>query len=189
MPRIVIEGNIGCGKSTLLKALEKKGHMVFPEPIEEWGDILAKFYENKSRWSFAFQMKVLLSFLHAYPNECFVERSPSSCRYVFGQLLFSDNNLTEREWVLFKEYFDAYSWKTSHVIYIKTDSKTCLERIKQRERDGELSVGLAYLNKVEFHYDNMFKYVQFESFEVVDGNQSPEKVLQDVETIIATWKV
>ena len=68
-----IEGNIGSGKSTLIKMLkeknDKKNIVFIPEPVNEWDKIkddsnitvLQRFYENKDKWSFSFQMMAYIS--------------------------------------------------------------------------------------------------------------------------------
>ena len=64
---VIILGNIGSGKSTILKNLEKENDMaVEDEPMESWVNVNGKnllkmFYDDKERWSFAFQTKVLLT--------------------------------------------------------------------------------------------------------------------------------
>ena len=46
MRLIAIEGAIGVGKSSLLTALEKRGWIVFCEPVKEWCDVLTKYYQS-----------------------------------------------------------------------------------------------------------------------------------------------
>lgn len=43
---VVICGNIGAGKSTILAEAEKNGHDVYPEPVNEWGPLLAQVYRS-----------------------------------------------------------------------------------------------------------------------------------------------
>ena len=64
---IFLLGNIGSGKSTIVKNLQKHTDMaVEDEPMDHWENINGKnllkiFYDDKERWSFAFQTKVLLT--------------------------------------------------------------------------------------------------------------------------------
>ena len=64
---VSVEGNIGSGKSTMLSYFEKFGDVeLVPEPVGQWCDLnghnlLAKLYENPSRWSFQFQSYVQLT--------------------------------------------------------------------------------------------------------------------------------
>ena len=64
---VYVLGNIGSGKSSILDRIQKFGDMVVEdEPMEKWENVnkmnlLQTFYEDKKRWSFAFQTKVLLT--------------------------------------------------------------------------------------------------------------------------------
>ena len=64
---VSVEGNIGSGKSTMLSYFEKFGDVeLVPEPVGQWCDLnghnlLAKLYEDPSRWSFQFQSYVQLT--------------------------------------------------------------------------------------------------------------------------------
>lgn len=184
--RISIEGNIGAGKSTTLKHLQNSGYEVFPEPVQEWKDWLPEFYADKKRWAFGFQMKVLSSFLTpTYPDTCIVERSPVSTRHVFGQLLYNDGCLTDREWSLFKDVYDSYAWTPDVIIYIKVDPEVALKRIKARDRRGESHIDLEYIKKINFQYNIMLKYDdQNRETYIIDGNQSPDVVAREIEAII-----
>ena len=65
-----IEGNIGSGKSTIIERLKERypQFIYLPEPVDEWNKIkdnsgvtiLEKFYNDKKRYSFSFQMMVSL---------------------------------------------------------------------------------------------------------------------------------
>lgn len=184
--KIAIEANIGAGKSTLLGSLAHAFPRlpIHPEPVDEWRDWLPLYYANKSRWGFSFQMQVLLSFLSPkFESSCIMERCAYSCRYVFGQTLYSEGCISEKEWHLFKEYYDAFGWNPEYVIYLHTDPEVCFERVKKRARDGEGDIKLDYLKKIDFQYANLLRYFPGKVF-VVDGNQSPEKVFENVVGII-----
>ena len=65
--RIAIEGNIGCGKSTVIEHLEKlplcveRGYTTILEPMDEWQHWLQEMYADPQRWSFFFNLKVMLT--------------------------------------------------------------------------------------------------------------------------------
>lgn len=188
MVRIAIEANIGVGKSTVLRKLhENHPHiLVFQEPLHAWEDLLQLFYANRSRWAMALQMRILLDRLDPkYKTSCVMERCIYSCRYVFAQTLFSDGSLSEKEWKLFKEYYDAFKDEVDPdiIIYLKADPAVCMERIQGRRRDGEEHVSLDYLQKLHFQYENMSKYYPGRVI-TVDASRDPEKVYKDVENIV-----
>lgn len=70
----LIEGNIGAGKSTFvdqLKQLGLPGVNVIQEPVDVWmnyngHNFLQHFYEDQSKWTFAFQTLVLNTAANAY---------------------------------------------------------------------------------------------------------------------------
>jgi deoxyadenosine/deoxycytidine kinase len=188
MVRIAIEANLGAGKSTVLRKLRERhpNILVYEEPLNAWEDLLELFYANRSRWAMALQMRVLLDRLDPkYKSSCVMERCIYSCRYVFAQTLFSDGSLSEKEWKLFKEYYDTFKDEVDPniIIYLRADPSVCLERVRQRHRNGEEHISIDYLQKLHFQYENMFKYYPGRVV-VVDAAQDPEKVYKDVENIV-----
>lgn len=159
--RLCVEGNIGSGKSECMRVLAAAfpGTPAFPEPVDEWAELLALYYQNPAEWSFAFTLKVLLSFrAPAATAACIVERSPLASRHVFSQLLYNEGVLNCQEWELFKEYHDVLAWKPDVIFYIDTPVDECLRRIARRGREGEQAIDAAYLKRVEFQYANMLRF-------------------------------
>jgi deoxyadenosine/deoxycytidine kinase len=191
--RIAIEANIGAGKSTIIAALRE----AFPdvpmhvEPVDAWRDMLAAFYDNRNRWAFALQMMILKEYVGPKyrGKKTFVsERCMYSCRYVFGQTLFSEGSLTEKEWKLFKDYCDAFEADVAPdvIVYVRTDPATCLERIAARGRPAEEPMTLEYLQKLNFQYENIVKYFPG-VVRVVDGDRAANVVYKDVENIVREY--
>lgn len=160
-----IEGNIGAGKSTLLGHLGKSvpGVLVIPEPVNEWKsvdgeDLLKQFYANPKKWCFAFEQysmftkaKKIRDALSSDASVIIMERSIFSDR-AFQYVSFFLNKLEPLEMSLLDKYFDEFkSWypALSGVIYVDTDPKKCLERIKSRGRKEELGIDEEYLKKLE----------------------------------------
>ncbi|WIA10907.1 hypothetical protein OEZ85_011072 [Tetradesmus obliquus] len=171
--RISIEGNIASSKSSLLQLLhEKGGYAVFPEPVHEWGEWLQLFYQDTKRWAFGFQMKVLSSFVRDYgastAQSIVVERSMLSVRHVFGQLLFNQNLLAQKEWDLFRSVADMFTWEPDAIIYIACPPEVCLERMRARARPAEAHVTLEYLHKIDFMYTHMLKYFSGKRYSPVE---------------------
>jgi deoxyadenosine/deoxycytidine kinase len=187
--RIAIEGNIGAGKSTVLERLSQS-YRVLPEPIDQWKEWLELFYQDKKRWAFAFQMKVLLTYAELEPESrkqhCVIERSIVTGRHVFTQMMYNQGILSEKEWMVYRQFYDLVEWTPDAVVYIKTDPETCLERIQKRQRKAECdAIDIAYLNKIDFHYSNMMRYgLKNTVVHVVDGNKDEDSVAQEVEQIV-----
>lgn len=161
--RISVDGNIGSGKSVALAALAAAFPLVpcFPEPVDEWADLLKMYYASPSEWALAFALKVLLSFRKpAQVATCLVERSPLASRHVFSQLLYNEGVLACHEWDLFKEYHDVLAWKPDVILFIDTPAEVCMHRVRKRGRGGEETIDLDYLRRVEFQYATMLRYSQ-----------------------------
>jgi deoxyadenosine/deoxycytidine kinase len=161
---ISIEGNVGVGKSTVLKILEKDAR-VREEQVEAW-TLLAPFYQDRSL-AFFFQLQILASFADAKCD--YLERSPQSA-LLFTKILFDDKNLTLFEYELLK-IVASKLFKPKQHIYLRLDAKICLERIKNRRREGEDLISLPYLEKIEKEHDAFFTNVIH-----LTGNESPEEI-------------
>lgn len=180
--RIAIEGNIGAGKSSVLQHLaERLGCPTFPEPVDDWTDLLQLFYDSPVQYAFAFGLKVLLSFRAPLrsPSRCLVERSPLACRHVFSQLAYNDGNMCQAEWDLFKEFYAELGWTPDAIVFVHVPAETCADRIRQRGRECEARIDLAYLKKVEFQYATLQKYCEV-PFIRIDGSRPVEDVVEDV---------
>lgn len=162
---ISIEGNIGSGKSTILNILkEKYDNVVFvDEPVSEWNDIkdngksiLELFYEDKDKYSFTFQvlayitrLKKLLDSIENNSDKTIVcERSIFTDKYIFAKMLYQQGFINEMEWKTYNYWFDTFKDKTKldSIIYVKTLPEVCYERIKKRNRNGEVGITMEYLN-------------------------------------------
>ena len=128
---VIVEGNIGSGKTTFLNHLQKHDICVLAEPIEMWrncngnnllvcftpdiGGIYCAFqqgllYENPTRWSFTFQMYVLLTMARNHALKTgqpikVMERSLFSARYCFIEKLASEGSIPAPSLCVMDEYF------------------------------------------------------------------------------------
>ena len=172
---VSIEGNIGSGKSTLVDALSKKyashSNICFlQEPVDIWNTIqdkegntmLAKFYGDTKKYSFAFQMMAYisrLSLLRKAISENYdiivVERSMFTDKMVFAKMLYDDGNMEEVEYQIYNKWFDEFieDLPPIHVIYVKTSPEIAKARVEKRAREGE-AIPLEYLiNCHKYHED------------------------------------
>ena len=178
--RISIGGSIGSGKSTVLERLRRDGYNVFFEPIDQWKH-LTKFYQDKKRWSFTFQVEVLNSFLKC-PDDGLVvcERSPWESHNIFSKMLVTSGDMTVDEFELYGKIYDALAWKPDLFIYLRTSPETCMRRIKQRKRLCETNIDAPYLEYLNSMYDDVYN----REYVGVDANKSHEEVYQSVKNII-----
>ena len=188
--RVCVEGNIGSGKSAALERLAalRPGLAIFPEPVEQWGDILDRFYSDPAAWAFAFNLRVLLSFVPpARAAEegkgVAVERSPLSCRHVFGQLAFNEGRMTQEEWALFKEYADVLGWSPDVIVYVHTPPEECLARIERRGRPAERHLDADYIKRIDFQYETMLRYADVPVVRI-DGTGDPEAIAAAIAEVV-----
>lgn len=175
---ISIEGNIGAGKSTLFAKLKKyvvdnnfQRKVVFiDEPLEIWKGIidpetgktiLELFYENPSKWSFAFQTMVFASqqkyirnTLNTHP-ECRIvisERSIEAGRNIFTKICQDSNYINPTEMQIYDLLFETNQYPLHMTIFLNTSADVCFERIHQRARKGENEITMEYLNQCDSYY-------------------------------------
>jgi len=197
---ISIEGNIGSGKSTLVKLLEAKFKTsqihFLSEPVDEWTNfmdengetILTKFYKDQKKYSFTFQIMAYISRLNKLKmkieelkhtnqsNIIITERSLSTDKYVFAQMLYDDNKMEKIQLDIYNEWFHAFNKETeiTKIIYIKTEPEVCSNRINERSRLGEENIPIEYLTNCHKYHENMIN-IENESEKkilVLDGNNN-----------------
>jgi deoxyadenosine/deoxycytidine kinase len=190
---ISIEGNIGSGKSTLIKKLNEdlsfKNVLFLPEPVDVWNEIkdtngvtiLEKYYINKSRYSFSFQMMAYITRLsqikkiiqeNTNPDLVLItERCLYTDRYVFAKMLYDSHFIEEIEYCIYLRWFDEFKEFTElySIIYINTTPSVCLERVKERNRQGEQSISLEYLSECHKYHEDWIDNTLTTTFSL-DGN-------------------
>jgi deoxyadenosine/deoxycytidine kinase len=81
------------------------------EPVAKWATLLERFYGDPTRWALSLQLKVLTTYAHrettVSDSPMLIERSPISCRYVFGKLLTDDGLMQLCETETFEAVYKA----------------------------------------------------------------------------------
>ena len=170
---IAIEGNIGTGKSTLLHDLQyiidPLKVILFKEAIDKWFEIknlkeeniLIKFYEDPSKYSFSFQIMVLktlfevmMQIISNNPN-CEVticERSILSSNHDVRKMLYDENLMNEMEYKLYQDIYNMWCIDEiipNKIIYLQASPIKCFNRIHRSNRIGKSYIQLNYLQKCE----------------------------------------
>jgi deoxyadenosine/deoxycytidine kinase len=181
-PIFTVEGVVGAGKTSLLEKLKNtdfgREHVVIFEPVDDWQikvdgekSIFEKFYNDKEKYGFAFQMLALqtrterlLKAVNQYPNSIILcERSYISDAYIFVKLLLEVGAMNQEEHYVYKKWYDmCYKHllpRISGVIYIDTPPATCIERILQRNRKGEEQITFDYIQKLYNIHEDLVKTV------------------------------
>jgi deoxyadenosine/deoxycytidine kinase len=196
-----IEGNNGSGKSLLLETLsEIPGILVVREPSDLWvkTGILQKFYEDPKKYEFMFQSYILATRAKAISDTMklakksdivIVERSALLDHECFIKGNYEIGNLTDLEYKILCEMYEIvlgklYSDnnKLSGMIYLKTDPKTCLSRVKIRGRESENTMSLEYLQMLDARHTN---YLSKQSnILIIDGNIDKKQFGDNIKKII-----
>lgn len=169
---IHVEGNIGAGKSTFLRFIEEHTTdiTVSQEPVDEWMKIkddegkslLETFYQDISRWSFAFQMNCFITRVHnvkSMPKTGvnIIERSILSDK-IFAKNCFENKTMTKIEFDIYTRWSewlrDKLCDNIDAIIYLRTTPDVSNDRIKKRSRDGESSIPMEYLKELHKHHDD-----------------------------------
>jgi deoxyadenosine/deoxycytidine kinase len=162
--RIAIDGNIAAGKSTLFSSIATRASLaphvtLFPEPLDEWGEILELYFRDRKSWALPLTLDILRGFYKSYTTEhAIVERNPYTCRYVFTQILYYDGHISKDDMELIDQYMTTFGWKPDAVIYIDVLPGTCHDRMNERARRGETeSVSYEEIRTIDHLYNKMFE--------------------------------
>jgi deoxyadenosine/deoxycytidine kinase len=201
---VSIEGNIGSGKSTLLSHLKElfkdDSDVIFvDEPVEAWEQIkdkqgntmLQKFYMDKEKYAFSFQMMAYISrlallkkALEENPSAIIItERSLQTDKFVFAKMLYDMDKIEDVNYQIYETWFETFlaDCQLAKIVYVRTDPSICLNRIKQRSRNGESTISLDYLEKCHVYHENMMESNKEIPRLELDGNQ-------DISIVLEMWK-
>lgn len=199
---VSIEGNIGSGKSTLIKYLKEhlpnhlknKDIIFLPEPVAEWETIrdidgksmLEKFYEDKKKYSFPFQimayatrLSLIYNAVRNNPNSIIItERCLRTDKQVFLQMLYDTDLIERMMYQIYTKLFDIFSndFEVDRTIYMSTHPDVCFDRIFTRNRTGENNISIEYLTKCMEYHDIMMNDVMLTNkisqpnYLILDGN-------------------
>jgi deoxyadenosine/deoxycytidine kinase len=163
----IIEGNIGAGKTTFLNIIKTyMPHIkIVDEPLASWDNkahgqsLLEYFYKDTPRWAFTMEMYTLMCRVKEHMREqqiknnyIVMERSIYSGYYCFALNSYQQKCMTELEWEVHCRWFDyLVSDKCLHpngFIYLRTSPERAYERTKKRNRLGEETIPLVYLQQI-----------------------------------------
>jgi deoxyadenosine/deoxycytidine kinase len=179
-PRLVsIEGNIGAGKTTIMEKLKKRyaddeRFLFIEEPVEMWQQIcdkmgknmIQKYYENPTRYAFAFQIMAFQTRLqllkeaieYAAENQqittILMERSLDADYHIFAKMLAEEGVMEKVEYEIYLQMSTEAlkEYAVDGIIWLDTDYEECFRRVEKRGREGEGGLEIRYLRKcAEYH--------------------------------------
>lgn len=145
--RIEICGGIASGKTTLTKLLEKNGYTAIYERFED-NPFLKDFYRD-AKYDNAFETEMVFTLLHY--NQLRLKELDSlvvSDYSLLQDLSYGMVNLSKEELLVYQNIYAFLSSKLSSVnliIYLTCSIDCLLKRIRERDRDMELTIGQEYL--------------------------------------------
>lgn len=167
---ICIEGNLGSGKSTLVSALRtyyRNDPIIafVQEPVKQWTQLLANFYEDHAANAHALQVMIAVTFLQdtlsaliEKPKAKVVvsDRSIFSGLSIFVPILQREGIFTPAETVMMRKICDALQrllpLGETFRVFLNLDPITCLQRVKDRKRTSEIKLTLDYLQDVDYEH-------------------------------------
>jgi len=163
---IAIEGAIGVGKTTLTQKLaEKLGTATFFEQVDD-NPFIELFYQDPSRHALSVQLSFLFSRLKQWQSlhqqDLFTQGIVSDYLFakdhIFATVTLSDEELGLYEQVAKLVTIDLH--KPDLVIYLQSDPRVIMDRIRSRNRPIERGIQSDYLQKVIAAYDQFFFHYQ-----------------------------
>lgn len=192
---LIIEGNIASGKSTLINELEKL-HMfnvlTLSEPLKEWQNIygtnlLEKMYSDPCRWSFTFQIYVMLTMLknHIHPAQNkIMERSIFAANNVFLKAHDIRQNMDSIEICILTKWYEHVMSCTpilaDTIIYLKTSPEIAFQRLKRRNRKEECKLSIEYLRLIHDLYEKWMLNIENVRVITLNGNQNLTNIMSDL---------
>lgn len=187
---ITVEANIGAGKteaSHMLRRVreERDGPCdVLLEPVgnPRFKRMLGLYYQDPKRWGFTFQM---LALTERFAQHTFAAEMAANGRHIvqdrgiyadgcFGTLVHEDGNMTDDEWSIYADTFGRMKRFLRYpdvMVYLRTDPKTCHERMKRRSRSEESGVPLDYLERLHHKHEELAEQMsRFTRVLTVDWN-------------------
>ena len=197
---IAVIGNIGAGKTTLTKMLAK--HYGWEPRFESVDDnpYLDDFYKDMKRWSFDLQVYFMNKRIHdildiSKSDKVIIQdRCAFEDRYIFAQTIYEQGNMSERDFVTYKELFDMMIGLVPQpdlVIYIKSSIGNLVSQIEKRNRGCESAMSIEYLSNLNKKYNDWIDKYRGKTV-VIDGDTCKfenneddfEKVIEEINKII-----
>lgn len=168
---IGVVGCMGVGKSRLTEALATRlGYRAFFEPVKE-NPYLDDFYADARRWSFEMQIFMLTS---RFRQHLEVQRLSANHIGVvqdqiiygdvlYGQLTHKFGFMDDRDYTNYRTHFEALRpllQMPDVVINLETSIDTVLQRIHERGRPSEQTIGRDYLEALTGLFADWTKSVE-----------------------------
>lgn len=195
MALIALVGGVGVGKTFFGKHfIENYPSITLVEEDVTQNLFLDEFYQDMKKWGFHSRISMLSMILNQtlpYYNQSniiMIDRCVNEL-IVFATKEFEENNMTQKEFVLYKQLFNSivqFLPKPDLYIFFDCSTNTAYERIKLRGRECEKSITISFCEDVLVRYREWRKTL--DSGSVIDINtDNPidyEKIYQRILTTL-----
>lgn len=159
---IGIAGLIGAGKTTLATSLG--AHLDLPvyyEPVQD-NEYLADFYRDPKTYAFATQIYLLNRRFQQHQEIIWrggggVQDRTIYEDAVFAKTLVNQGLLDERDYRTYLDLFrhmSNFMCRPNVIVYLDLSPASSMSRIKQRSRDVESGISMAYLEALRNEYES-----------------------------------
>ena len=99
------------------------------------------------------------------------ERSLYTDKHVFAKMLYDQGKIEDVCYQIYLNWFEEFAkdFPINYSVYVKTDPRTCYERIHKRSRDGEEVIPLVYLDDCHNYHEDFLNETTSKKL-VLDGN-------------------
>jgi deoxyguanosine kinase len=159
---IAIEGVIGVGKTTLARLLQPLFNAQLLLEVFEENPFLANFYSDRERYAFQTQIFFLLSRYHQQKAalEVLSDEDNLISDYTFEKdALFAGINIEGDEFDVYYQVHEALAEKIASpdlIVYLKASTDVLMQRIAHRDRPYERDMERAYIDQLNYAYDDFF---------------------------------
>ena len=183
----IVEGNTGVGKSSFLTLMTKycPEISVIHEPVENWSaefsgkSLLENFYQHPKRWAYTMETMTMFSRVKEHVREQqplnlnrLMERSIYSGHYCFAKNGHAHGFFTQLEWEIYSQWVDYLITNQCKApqgfIYLQATPEVCFERMRKRNRSGEESVQMDYVQQIHDWHEKL----------LIDKQDIPENLQQ-----------
>ena len=159
---ISVESNIGAGKKIFLKYLSECGWNVRYEPVALWknvagNNLLDLFRFNPRQFGFLFQSYAMETLtVEPVDSILITERSIFSCHEIFSRQLRSSGVLSQVEYDVLSGIYERKKKVIDAFVYLQCTPNTCLDRIEDRNRIGDLPLNYDLVKDLHQIHEDMF---------------------------------
>lgn len=122
------------------------------------------------------------------------ERSIYSDRYIFVEMLYKDNLLTDLEYHMYKQWWDLWEkimpFKPTAFVRLSVNIDKCIDRIKIRNRENESTISREYLVNLHDQHDKFFNDISKQYITTtINGNIDFLNNTDNIKSIINDFNV